>query len=169
MSNRKSKNKNVRTAKEKAKDLKEITVLRKRGYGWRTIAKMINAKRDYELVFTVYYKQYHTVVSGVQKEALENKDELILAELSEIDWQIDELMEAWEKSKGTKQKTTTKADAEGDEESIQIMEWEESGEPRYMAEITKLRERRAKLLGLDAASRVDHTTGGESFKVTMNL
>lgn len=162
---------NIRTEKEKADDLLLICQLRKQNIGWRTIAQRINSQRDYDLNFFVYYTQYHTAKSHIQKEALTNKDELIEAELSEIDWQIDELTKAWQRSIGVKQKTQTKTsgkiklpglDEDGEEDPMPlggmfITEWEESGDPRYMAEITKLRERRAKLLGIDSPDKVEHS------------
>jgi len=161
---------NIRTEKELADDLVLICQFRKQGIGWRTIAQRINALRDYHLNFSVYYTQYHTAKSNVQKEALASKDELIEAELSEIDWQIDELTKAWNRSIGVKQKTQTKVSGkmnlpepdETDEgqpplNDMFVTEWEESGDPRFMAEITKLRERRAKLLGIDSPSKVEHS------------
>ena len=139
----------VRTEKELADDLALICQYRKQNIGWRTIAQKINSQRDYDLNFSVYYFQYHTAKSNVQKEALANKDELVEAELSEIDWQISELQLAWERSKGLQTKSTT------GERGSNVTEWEEHGDPRYMAEITKLRERRARILGLDAPEKHD--------------
>lgn len=140
---------NIRTEKELAEDLLLICKYRKQGIGWRTIAQKINNKRDYELSFSVYYTQYHDAKSSIQREALENKDDLIEAELSEINWQIAELMTAWTNSIGTMTKEAT-----NEKNGLTITTWEENGDPRYMAEITKLRERRAKLLDLDSATKI---------------
>ncbi len=163
--------KSIRTERELADDLLLICQYRKERIGWRTIAQNINSQRDYELNFSVYYTQYHDAKSNVQKEAIATKDQLIEAELSEIDWQIEELVKAWKRSIGTKQKIQTKVSGkaklmdvpDGEEPTDPVTdafvtEWEENGDPRYMAEITKLRERRAKILGFDAPTEVKQNT-----------
>lgn len=142
---------------------------------------MINSVRDYELNFIAYYNQYHDAKSNVQKEALASKDELIEAELTEIDWQISELTAAWKRSIGTKQKTQTKITGKGKPQIVEVdeneepvepcndiflTEWDENGDPRYMAEITKLRERRAKLLGIDAPEKKDVTVKAQFSDLT---
>lgn len=142
---------NIRTEQELASDLLAICEFRKKGYDWRRIARELNAKSGYDLDFTVYFRQYKTSTSNIQKEALATKDELIADEIAGIDWQIDELIIAWEASKGTQQRTTTNS------KDVTIASWDEYGDPRYMAEITKLRERRAKILGIDAAEKHEHT------------
>ena len=155
---------NVRTEQELATDLLAICEFRKKGLDWRRIARELNAKSGYDLDFTVYYRQYHGNASSIQKEALATKDELIADEIAGIDWQIEELTKAWEASIGTKQKTQTKVtgkkpptdDGEDQAEHVNdafVTEWQDHGDPRYMAEITKLRERRAKILGIDAAEK----------------
>lgn len=153
---------NIRTEKELAEDFELICRYRKQGYGWRTIARKINEQRRYEIDFKVYYRQYHNVVTKTLEEAKLEKEDLINAELSEIDWQIAELQKAWEASIGRMEKKTIKSGEgkEGNDKSgIQIVEWEENGDPRYMSEITRLRERRAKLLGIDAPEKkeVEHS------------
>jgi len=163
-------NNNVRTEQELASDLLAICQYRKQGIDWRRIARELNAKSGHDLDFTIYYRQYHTAKSNIQKEAIATKDELIADEIAGIDWQIAELTKAWEASIGTKQKIQTKVsgkakliDEQDNEEpseavnDIFVTEWEENGDPRYMAEITKLRERRAKILGIDSAQKVEVT------------
>ncbi len=162
-------NNNVRTEQELASDLLAICKYRKQGIDWRRIARELNAKSGHDLDFTIYYRQYHTAKSNIQKEAIATKDELIADEIAGIDWQISELTKAWENSIGTKQKIQTKItgksksvtdENEGSEEQTSdsfVTEWEENGDPRYMAEITKLRERRARILGIDAAEKLEVT------------
>lgn len=151
---------NVRTEKELAEDLKRICELRKENYGWTTIARIINSERDYELNFTVYYKQYKLAVGKEAEKASADVNELREAEISELQWEIKELQQAWEDSKGVQAKKTSKSGSNDDSETI--TEWEEYGDPRYMAEIAKRREKLSKLQGLDQAVKVDHTTNGES-------
>lgn len=156
----------VRSERELADDLLLICQYRKQRMGWRSIAEKINSQRDYELGFTVYYRQYHRSKSNIEKEAMDNKDDLIMAELSEIDWQISQLMIAWENSIGTMERTKTKGIGESKEEEVTT--WEQNGDPRYMAEITKLRERRCKLLGLDAPEKHAITAEVQVVKIPDN-
>lgn len=170
-------NNTVRTEQELASDLLDICEYRKKSYDWRRIARLLNAKNGLDLDFAVYYRQYQNASSNILKEALASKDELIADEIAGIDWQIEELTRAWENSIGTKQKVQTKItgkvrlidEQEGEEveapaNDMFVTEWEEHGDPRYMAEITKLRERRAKILGFDAAEKVEHS-GQIAFQV----
>lgn len=151
--------KNVRTKKELAEDLKLICELRKKGLGWRTIGRKINSQRRYELSFSSYYQQYELAVSKAAKEANEDVEFNRIAEISELEWEIAELQDAWELSKGVQVKKTTKT---GSDDSETLSQWEEYGDPRYMAEIIKRRDRLAKLQGLDAPRKLDHTTNGET-------
>lgn len=90
-------------------------------------------------------------------------------ELTAIDQQIDELWIAWEKSKKPREKKAAEQH-EGTfsgkltRGTIQKGEKEESyGDPRIMAEITKLREQRIKLLGLNEPTKIALTdTQGRS-------
>lgn len=90
-------------------------------------------------------------------------------ELAAIDQQIDELWIAWEKSKKPREKKAAEQH-EGTfggkltRGTIQKGEKEESyGDPRIMAEITKLREQRIKLLGLNEPTKIALTdTQGRS-------
>ena len=151
----------MRTEQELATDLLAICEYRKQGLDWRRIARELNAKSGYDLDFVIYYRQYQTSSANILKEAQANKDELIADEIAGIDWQIAELTKAWENSIGTMRKT-----AENEKMGLTVTEWEENGDPRYMAEITKLRERRAKILGIDAPEKkeVEHS-GQISFQV----
>ena len=151
--------KNIRTEQELAEDLITICGLRKEGKGWTTIARIINSKRRYELNFTVYYRQYQLAVNKEAEKAQAEVNELREAEISELQWEIAELQQSWLNSKGVQVKKTSKS---GNDESETITEWEEYGDPRYMAEIAKRREKLSKLQGLDQAVKVDHTTNGES-------
>lgn len=90
-------------------------------------------------------------------------------ELAAIDKQIDELWEAWEKSKKAREKKTAEQhegtfNGKLTNGTIRGGEVEEQyGDPRIMAEITKLREQRIKLLGLNEPTKIALTdTQGRS-------
>ena len=153
---------NVRTEKELAEDLKRICELRKGNYGWTTIARIINSERRYDLHFTVYYRQYHLAVNKEAEKAQAEVNELREAEISELQWEIAELQQSWLASKGVQVKKTSKSGGDDEGGSVQVTEWEEYGDPRYMAEIAKRREKLSKLQGLDQAVKVDHTSNGQS-------
>lgn len=157
-------NNNIRTEQERADDYLAICKFRKQGWDWRRIGRELNAKNGIDIDFVVYYRQYKNAVSNIEYEARAEKDELIADELAGIDWQISELVKAWENSIGTKRKT-----ADNDKSGLTVTEWEENGDPRYMAEITKLRERRAKILGIDAPEKKDITSNGETVKISLDL
>lgn len=90
-------------------------------------------------------------------------------ELAAIDRQIDELWEAWEKSKKAREKKAAEQHegtfaGKHTSGTIHKGEKEESyGDPRIMGEITKLREQRIKLLGLNEPTKIALTdTQGRS-------
>lgn len=90
-------------------------------------------------------------------------------ELAAIDRQIDELWGAWEKSKRPTNRRSLQTHrgtfaGRGSQGEIETREGEESyGDPRIMAEITKLREQRIKLLGLNEPTKIALTdTQGKS-------
>ena len=142
-------NNTVRTEHELASDLLSICEFRKKGFDWRRIARELNAANGLDLNFVVYFRQYKNSVSNIEYDAKAEKDELIADEIAGIDWQIEELTVAWEASKGLQMRSTV------GERGSNTTEWTDHGDPRYMAEITKLRERRAKILGIDAAEKKD--------------
>ena len=147
---------NVRTQRELAEDLLTIAQMRRNGSTWSQIAFHINSSRPYSLSWQTYYNQYHWANSNIEKEALDNKEALIVKELDGIDWQIRELEKAYQASIRTAL-TRTKTTGGKNGDILTETEREELGDPRYMAEITKLREQRARLLGIYAPEKVEHS------------
>ena len=106
-----------------------------------------------------------------------NKDELVAEELMHAEWEIRQLQEYWEKSKGIKKKTV-KHDADSDGTDLTTYELHETtettedqiGDLNAMKVIGSVRERVIKLLGLNAQKQQDD---GDSDKrprtITVNV
>ena len=74
-------------------------------------------------------------------------------ELERIDVLEREYWQAWENSKGEKQRST--ASKTGDQSRAQIVKYESAGDPRFLAGVQWCVEQRCKILGLLAAVKSD--------------
>jgi hypothetical protein len=94
-----------------------------------------------------------------QAEALQDVGEWKRAELERIDQIEKEARKAWDRGIGLKRKTiqekTTGPDGEGTKASVVTEDL--NGDARYLKVMLDCQERRAKLMGLDAASKTEVT------------
>jgi hypothetical protein len=105
------------------------------------------------------------VVRQWQAEALHDLDAHKAAELARIDSLEREYWAAWEASKGqasrSTQSGTTVPDGKQNRITATVVVEERTGDPRYLAGVQWCIERRCKLLGLDAPTKQDVTSGGK--------
>ena len=98
------------------------------------------------------------LVKRWQKSALMNVDEHRAAELARINRLELEYWEAWEASKLDKKSTVAERITAADTRLKAIQRSEaQTGDPRFLAGIERCVERRCKLLGLDAPTKVAPT------------
>jgi hypothetical protein len=92
-------------------------------------------------------------------------------ELDRLDQLEREYWDAWQKSKGPHEVTTTEQTTGGDGERARaaIRTEEQHGDPRYLAGVQWCIEQRCKLLGLNAPQKIAPTTpdGREPFRLTV--
>jgi arginine repressor len=87
-------------------------------------------------------------------------DEVKARELAKIDALEREYWDAWELSKSAKENTLTEKvdDGDGTRFKAQVSKTAQTGDARYLSGVQWCIERRCKLLGLDAAQKVDAIT-----------
>jgi hypothetical protein len=103
-----------------------------------------------------------------QKRAFDSIDVKIAEELAKIDNLERELWEAWDKSRTDHTKTMNKAKGKAnsvnpDYKEITETEVIKDGEPRFLQGVERCIERRCKLLGLDAPSKIEAKVDEHSF------
>lgn len=155
-----------RSKKQIADDFKDICQWRSgsKPKSWREIADLIADRHGIEISHVTLYREYYVKCSSIVTDA---RDAHIERELAEIQYQIDELTDAWHRSCGNrtrkKIKTVqrgidkTKGDKKpkrgkdlefGESTEKEIIEENLIGDPSIQAQITRLRELRMRLLGL---------------------
>lgn len=98
------------------------------------------------------------------QSALVDIDEAKAKELAEVDNLEREYWRAWERSQLDKEieiQETVTGGKEGSREREQTRLEGQAGDPRFLNGVEWCVERRCKLLGLDAPTRTDVTSGGE--------
>lgn len=131
----------------------------------REISEKIGAERPYTLSIQQVQKDAAMLRDKWRKETMEATDKWMERELSGLDEQEREAWSAWERSK--QDAVTKMATKEGQASGKASVKTEgQCGDPAYLRHILDVRERRAKLLGLDAPSRSELSGPmGESIKV----
>lgn len=108
-----------------------------------------------------------------QQEAIATVGQQVHEELRGLDAQERELWAAWEKSKEDAQRSlqeSIKGGQDGGARSkVQLTKEGQCGEPSYQRLILEVRERRAKLLGLDAPTRQEITGAALGSQVIIYL
>lgn len=162
-----------RTQQQKDSDFLFCSEMFLRSYGYREIAKALNERNkalglDYTIAHTQVYSDIKKMLITWKKEQFETIDKYVSVEVQKLDRIENEAWNAWEKSKSPLRKTKSrnskkpnKLDAEVNEPdyygySEETIE-ETSGDPRFLDILLNCQQRRAKLLGFDAPSRVDYT------------
>lgn len=102
--------------------------------------------------------------------ALESIGDQIVIELEKLDLIERELWDAWDRSKGRKERVKSKVnktDKDGSSVDDEVERTTETlnGDPRYMTLILQARERRAALLGLDQPLRPSPVEDKRSFNI----
>lgn len=157
----KSKFANKRTEAQRSIDLAFVEFHHIRGKSVAAITGDLNAQRPYQLSPSQIAQDLSDIHKLWQAAAVAQHDVVKRRELAGLDEQEKELWEAWEKSKKETIKQTIEQRTRGGRNkngTVQRIEKElKHGDPAYMRLILEVRQRRAKLLGLDAADKMELT------------
>lgn len=165
----------ARTKIEKERDYHFITDLYLKRYSTRAIAKKLceHVGNPKYVSHVIVFKDLKAIMQQWRDERIDDLDEAKTKELAAIDKLEATYWDAWEKSiedyekkakklKGTLSKDGSKSTPS--EQEIATTEMISMGNPAYLAGIDRCIERRSKILGIDAPSKVDVTSGGKEIK-----
>lgn len=157
---------NKRTEEQRELDLETEWRLRVMGKTQAEIAEIVGVSRsqvEYDL----------NELKGAARERL--VDDVAAeqgAELATLDVIEREAWEEWLASKGKKRrkKVTTEGEVtESDGDKVEVTEWIDTGDPRYLATVLECRDRRCRILGLYAPTKVAPTNPDGTGPATMNV
>ena len=143
---------------ERRKQVSELVLL---GWTQQQIAGVVGVHRN------TIVEDYKAIHEEWVKSRVANREEMVARELESLDMMERELLVQWERSKGIEK---TRKHKEGDDGvSDETIEKEQCGNPAYMAQLIRVRERRAALLGLDAPQKVAPTSpdGSKPFEAAL--
>lgn len=152
---------NKRTEAQRAIDLHFVEHHHIRGWSVARITVALNEQRPYKLSPSQLAHDLVDIQKLWESRAIAERNVQIKRELAGLDEQEAELWEAWEKSK----KETIRQVVEqrtrggkGHNGTTQRVEKElKHGDPAYMRLILEVKNQRAKLCGLNAATKLEHT------------
>lgn len=98
------------------------------------------------------YSDYRELLEEWKSESLDNIDKLKTIELKKLDALESAAWDAWERSGGRKVKTRTTQKMGG--VTVENLEWEETGNPKYLQVINQCMNQRAQILGLYKTQKV---------------
>ena len=150
-----------RTKEQREADAEVIAKLSRRGYGTKMIAAEIAKIRDYTISYVQVSLDLKKIRAEWSKNALRDMDAIKQQELQGLEDQERELWAAWEKSKSPEEKQKQRVRTGGAGAGAgQLAErstekTEQCGDPAYMRLILDIREKRAKILGLNAPEKAE--------------
>jgi len=163
---------------EIVRDREEIASLYLKGFTQVRIAEHINIdpNRDYVLTRQQIGYDIRKVQDAWKKSALMDIDEAKKLELAKVDHLEREYWEAWERScedEETKRLEGTIASGEDKGKTTKqvVTRKAQNGDPRFLLGVQWCIERRCKIIGIDAPTKLAPTTpdGKESFGVVIMI
>ena len=164
----------ARSKIEKERDYHFITDLYLKRYSVRSIAKQLceHVGNPKYISHVIVFKDLKAIMQQWRDERLGDLSDAKTKELAAIDKLEATYWNAWEKSiedyekKSKKLKGTLKEGGKNtpSEQELQTTEMISMGNPAYLAGIDRCIERRSKILGIDAASKMDITSNGKEIK-----
>lgn len=152
---------NKRTEAQRAIDLHFIEQRHIRGATAARITTELNEQRPYKLSPSQIAHDLVEIRNLWEARTVATRNAQITRELAGLDEQETELWEAWEKSKKETIKQVVEQRTRGGKArngTTQRIEKElKHGDPAYMRLILEVRQQRAKLLGLNAPEKLEHT------------
>ena len=159
-----------RTRQQTAADMAYIEHEVVRGKTFKTIAEELSAMRTYKLSRQQVCYDYKRIAAIWRTEMVADLHEAKQKDLLGLAAQEAELWASWEKSK----QEQTRHNAEkvsggkgGEHNRASIVRESQCGDVAYMEALLKIRERRAKILGFDAPTRLANADGGNIAPVSL--
>lgn len=163
---------NKRTKEQQEYDVAFCSNLFLRGYTYREIADRLNAdltarSAGYTVTFQQVFYDLKQCLIEWKRERMDNIDDYITQELHKLDKIEVELWAEWEKSKECRKRTknrqssrpkkiTTEHEIATDYYGYNETTSETSvGNPKFLALLLKVQQRRAKMLGFDSPVKID--------------
>ena len=147
-----------------------IGELYSKGNSHREITTALNAARPYSLSRQIVSGQIHEIVDEWRAATLANVAVKLADELIRLNKVEREAWEAWERSKSEETKTTTeKSEGQNGRTLARVIKAGRDGDPRFLMIVGNCITKRCKLLGLYAASKVQHQTPAGTPSVTPTL
>jgi len=151
-----------RTPFQHENDINFCMSLYLKGYTMDIIAKKLNKRneeegRGYTITSPMVYYDIKRMLMKWKRENLDSIEVYLLKELKKLDAIEVEAWEAWEMSKKEKTRKKMQPAMDGDNalDCVELIEETTAGDPRYLDLLLSVQQRRAKLLGLDAPTRID--------------
>ena len=148
-----------RTPKQIEADAEVIATLTRRGYGLKQIAAEIGKIRNYSLSYAQVSHDLKKIRADWAESARSSIEAIKHQELEGLADQERECWHAWQKSKTehVKKRTKTKPGTLTGTRSVEntTEKEEQCGDPAYMRLILDIREKRAKILGLNAPEKAE--------------
>lgn len=154
-----------RTKAQQARDAQQAASLYLQGYTQIEIAARLGRS-----VATVY-RDLLPYIAQWREQASTDIAEIKAQELAATYQLQREYWEAWERSKTPRKTSTVRraADGSGSGAEAIVRSEERIGDSRFLQGILACMERRARLLGLDAAVKADLTSGGEPLALRIEV
>ena len=139
-------------------DMPFISQLYIQGLSHREIAERLSAQRPYTIDFREVADDIIRIREKWIERATSNWEIKMAEELLRIDRVEAAAWDGWTKSQGKTQKSVKdmrKGEDKKDYTHVSIQEWEQAGDPRFLAIIDNCIDRRCKLVGLYAPIQVE--------------
>lgn len=150
-----------RTQPQREADQRFIARLSLRGYELAEIKEALEKERPYSLSVSMICQNLRKIRDRWLKSAENDVATLKIRELKALDHQERELWIEWERSKlpseqkRRKELAAKKGKKKPTEEEVATTTAAQCGDPAYMRLILEIRQRRAKMLGLDVAEKTE--------------
>jgi hypothetical protein len=168
-----------RTSDQRDADRALIVDLLIKGLSQREIAAVINADEDrpYTITQQTAANDIRHIRKAWKEEYIGKHDEILGGQLAMLAKVKREALAEFERSKTNWSGKATKVKGTGGKEKTTVNEVEQTnreegrlGDPRYLDVILKATDREAKLLGLDAPAKHDHSIStGDPFQVFIDM
>jgi hypothetical protein len=149
--------KNKRTPNQVEIDREFIGELYTQGLSHYAITNRLNSSRPYKLSRQIVTTQIQGIIGEWRAKMLQAVDEKIADELARLNKIEREAWDAWERSKAEETKTTSeKSEGTNGRTLARVIKAGRDGDPRFLMIVGNCVTERCKLLGLYAASKVEH-------------
>lgn len=140
-----------RSKAQKIKDREQIAALRLRGRTMQQIADAVG------ISFATVRRELKALVGEWQESAAEDIAAVKARELQKLDAIEEEAWREWERSKEDWIKKSSKKGGGNSDPETKVETGGQCGDPRYLQALLGIQDRRAKILGMDAPTKIAPT------------